>query len=762
MGKQATNKNQKNQSNNNENKKANDNKPNVKNKSNNKPILDKEGGNKNKNKNNNKSVLNKENGNKKGNENVDKTSKPNTASNNKNGNDKKSKPAKDNKKVNKKVTPENNENVNVSNVQPQESTPKRKNSGGKVIRTSGYRHKKRRNKHLFISDDDSPQQIKYNYKFERVNSDKKREQQQLDEMMKKNQNSNVEKNQKQQPNKNYKNKSKEYHPNQLYTIYKDSSTTRKEVLDKETTDRSVHMNNKYPLNHLYEAYIYLGQNKSIRKAKAWYDSNPLFLVDYDAKAKNEESQISVRKLSQSIASVYALNYSPKTWHLIDYNKRNPNSATIKASANLSKKIRSHAAEIKKTKKRTNGTEITNAFEACPISLIHYPEYNPFEAEDGVMEDYEPSYDYQIKFNNYVNNLSKEESSSTESIMKKKLNVNAKSFVPSSMSKSQKTSSNQNIATNIPDETNTTSTQILSNVQVWNNYVKSRQEMKIRKTEIRSNMINQLKDATERRRLMVQRPSPNNRRKSSVTFNLDSLQSYSNQKQNKKHYYNNKKINKNSTYAKYVASYSIVNDINKLTQPNSAGYPINYNNVIERINNYYGISPTGVPNQQPNNSNTNNKTNDNKSFKQNKTPSTPKDNNKPKNNQQQKQSNKSARQMRVNVSNVNTYNKSKSPVSSKSDYSPYSAISSASSYSYKSPINQNNKKANYLMSDNSPQQHYFSSSYSYGSNQTTSASSFIQNKPRSFNQTLKQKSKNNNETTIKNKNAPKKAVNISSS
>jgi len=762
MGKQANNKNQKNQSNNNDNKKGNDNKPSVKNKSNNKPVLEKEGGNKNKNNNNKRTY-----------ENVDKVTKPNSASNNKINDNKKSKPARDNKKNNnnKKVNPENNENVNVSNVQPQDSnsTPQRKNSGGKVIRTSGYRHKKRRNKHLFISDDDSPQQIKYNYKFERVNSEKKREQQQMDEMMKENQTSNVERNQKQQPNKNNRNKSKNYHPNQLYTVYKDDSTTRKEVLDKATIDKSVHMNNKYPLNHLYEAFIYLGQNKSIRRAQAWYDSNPLFLVDYDDKAKNEESQISVRKLSLSIASVYALNYSPKSWHLINYNKRNPNSATIKASANLSKKIRDYASEIKKTKKRTNGTEIKNAFEACPISLIHYPEYNPFEAEDGVMEDYEPAYDYQIKLNNYINKLSKKEVSSTESIMKKKLNVNAKSFVPSSMSKSSTSSSNQNLATNIPYETNTTTTQILSNVQVWNNYVKSRQEMKNRKAEIRSNMINQLMKATEKRRLMVQRPSPS-KRKTSVTFNLDSLKNSVSQKQNaqnKKHYYSNKKNNKNSTYAKYVASYSIVNDINKLTQPNTSGYPINYNNVIERINNYYGISPTGVPDQQPNNTyNKNNQNKDKKSLKQNNTSSTPKvNNNKPKNNQQQKskqQANKFGKQMRVNVSNVNNYNKTKSPVSSKSDYSPRSAVSTSSSYSYKSPVKQNNKKKSYLMSNKSPQQHYFSNSYSYGSNQTTSASSFIQNKPRSFSQAFKQKSRNNDETMIKNKFSTKKAVNVSSS
>ncbi|OUM68994.1 hypothetical protein PIROE2DRAFT_3233 [Piromyces sp. E2] len=748
MGKQVTNKNPYNQSNNNDNKKVNV-KPNTKNKSNNKPIMEKEGSNRNIDNSNN-------NNNKKVNENGDKVSKPNRSLSNK-----KFKP--DNKKNNKKGITENNENVNVSNVQPQDSEPQRKNSGGRVIRTSGYRHKKRRNKHLFISDDDSPQQIRYNYKFERVNSEKKREQKQMDEMMERNQTKNVEKNQKQPSKKNYRNKSKEYNPNQLYTFYKNSSTTQNEVFDKETTDKNVHMNNKYPLNHLYEAYIYLGQNMSIRKAKAWYDSTPLFLVDYDAKAKNEESQVSVRKLSLSIASVYALNYSPKAWHLIDYNKRNPNSDTIKAGANLSKKIKDHAAEMKKTKRRTNDTEIENAFEACPISLIHYPEYNPFEAEDGVMEDYEPSYDYQIRLNNYINNCSKEE----ENIMKKKLNVNAKSFVPSSMSKSSTSpSSTQSTDINIPNEMNTTTPQILSNVQVWNNYVKSRQEMKVRKAEIRSNMIEHLINATERRRVMVQRPSPN-KRKSSVTFNLDSLHSYLSQKQNtqnKKHYYNNKKNNKNSTYAKYVASYSIVNDINKLMQPNTSGYPINYNNVIERINNYYGISPTGVPDQQPNNTydNTNNQTQDNKSFKQNKNQPTP--NNKSKNNQQQfkQQYNKSAKQMRVNVSNVNTYNnnnKFKSPVSSnRSNYSPHSAVSPTSSYSTKSPIND--KRSNYLMSDNSPQQYYFSSSYSYGSNQTTPTNA--QNKPRFFNQTFKQKSKNNEESTIKNKNAPKKAVNISSS
>ncbi|ORX44712.1 hypothetical protein BCR36DRAFT_586073, partial [Piromyces finnis] len=640
MDKQVTNQNQKNQSNggkSNNNKKLKDTKLNVKNNSNNKLSLGNEGGNKNR----------KNQDNKKLNKSVEKVKKPNSSSsqNNKNKSNNNSKinndssnynnknkrqnPTKENEKNNKKVNSNNNETINSSSyVQTQNDDVKMKNSSGKVIRTSGYRHKKRRNKHLFISDNDSPSQIKYNYKYERVNSDKKREQQQqqqMEEMMKKNQSTNIERNQKQQSNKNNKNKLKDSQSNQSFFSIKTNSSfsssssmnAGKNSSDKKNMDKNVKINNKYPLNHLYDAFTYLGQNKSIRNAKAWYDSNPLFMVDYDEEIKNKDNQVCVTKLSFSIASAYASNYSPKTWHLINYKKRNPNTTTLKANTKLSKKIRDHAAELKKSKKRTNDKEIKNAFDACPISLIHYPEYNPFDAEDGIMEDYEPFYDYQIKLNNYINNLSKEEAI-TESIIKTKLNVNAKSYVPLSASKvSTSLSSAQSIAkknkTNsatTSTTTSTNSTQILSNVQVWNNYVKSRQEMKARKAEIRSKIVNQLKDATQRRKLMVQRPSPKVK-KNSVSFKLNSLQSYLNQNsQNKKYYNNTNNKNKNSTYAKYVASYSIVNDINKLTNPSSNGYPINYNNVIERINNYYKKDTANTFDYQSNKITKNNKNQDN--------------------------------------------------------------------------------------------------------------------------------------------------------
>jgi len=331
-----------------------------------------------------------------------------------------------NKSSSENIDGNNGNNANIG--QTQEEEVHKKDIGGRFIRTSGYRHKKRRKKHLFISDEDSPSQIKYNYKYERVNSEKKREKQ-MEEMMEQNQSSNVEQNKKKSSNKQkYQEKDYDYQPHQLYTFYKDySEFHNKDVYDKETTDTNVHMNNNYPLNHLYEAFIYLGRSRSIRRANAWYDNDtkPLFLVDYDAKAKNQESQISVRRLSLSVASVYAHNYSPKACHLIDYNKRNQKDVAIKASANFSKKIMDQAAEIKRTKKRTNSTVNEDAFEACPIALIQYPEYNPFDAEDGAQEDYEPFYDYQAKLNHFINNLP-EDDSGNEDVKNKKLNAKEKS------------------------------------------------------------------------------------------------------------------------------------------------------------------------------------------------------------------------------------------------------------------------------------------------------------------------------------------------
>jgi hypothetical protein len=706
----------------------------------------------------------------------------------------KSKDGTDNKKLNKD---DENKEVDISTDVPlNEETSQKKNVGGKFIRTSGYRHKKRRNKHLFISEDDTPSQIKYNYKYERVNSEKKREQK-MEDIMKKNQSANVEKNQsklkknnnnnnnnknhknnKNNSNNEYKNNNDDfnYYRSHLYTFYKEMSEEEASLQEKEITDKNVHINNKYPLNHLYDAFIYLGHSKIIRRAKAWYDNNPIFLVEYNDKAKNENNQISIRKLSLSVTSVYALNRSPQEWHLIDYSKRNPNSGIIKASANLSKKLidQAEAESKKKNKRRTSSSGlIENAFENCPISLIGYPQYDPFEAEDGVMEDYEPFYDHQLKLNNFVNNLSGQDLTSTDSIMKKKLNANAKSFVPSSMQKNQISSSYNNIST----ENISHSNEILSGSKVWNNYVKSRQTMKVKNNEIRLNTISQLKEATQRRKRMVQRPSPPLSKKHTVTFKLDSSTTY------KKPYYNKKKFNKNSTYARYVANYSIYNDFNKLMQPNQGPYPINYNNVIERINNYYanGANTSNQPPQQPNNKSFN-KNQSNKSFKQNNNNNNNNNNNKQlkgngkptfnnKNNknqkqqqQQQQQSNKS-KQISINTSNTNK-SKTQGPLSRSNNYSPQSAYSAVSSSSSKSPVTQNihNKVATILMSgSSSPQQFYFSNSYVYGSNQTSPVSS-IQNKPRSFIQNLKQKNSNNNsnETTSKNKEVTKKTIGISMS
>jgi len=675
-----------------------------------------------------------------------------------------------NKSSKENVNEDNGNNVNLG--QTQEEVHK-KDIGGRFIRTSGYRHKKRRNKHLFISDEDSPSQIKYNYKYERVNSEKKREKQ-LEEMMEQNQSSNVEKNKKSSNKQKYQEKDYDYQPHQLYTFYKDySEFDNKDVYDKETTDTNVHMNNNYPLNHLYEAFIYLGRSKSIRRANAWYDNDtkPLFMVDYDAKAKNQESQISVRKLSLSVASVYAHNYSPKAWHLIDYGKRNQKDVTIKASANFSKKIMDQVAEIKRTKKRTNSTVNENAFEACPIALIQYPEYNPFDAEDGAQEDYEPFYDYQAKLNRFINNLP-EDDSDNEDIVNKKLNANDKSNTLNSSS--SKMSSIPSLTSN-----SSSSNQILSGAQVWNNYIKSRQELKIKRNEIRSKAVSLLKEAVERRKRLVQRPSPQKSNKPSVAFNSNHFNKQNSS--NKKHHYNNKKKdNKNSTYAKYVASYSIYNDINKLMQPNTSGYPINYKNVIERINNYYyngGSYQINAPIQQQNNqfynSPQNNRTsvpnNTSNTIKENNNNNNTTNNNYRNSKKQQKQpqsNNKPNKSMKVNVSSNTSFNKTKSsPLSStsKSDYTPNSGYSSTSSpYSTKSPEKQNNIYSPYMMTgqNNSKQQYYFSNSYSYGTNHVGTS---VQNKPRSFNSSFKQKSKNNNnsDTTIKNKESTKKHINVSS-
>jgi len=634
----------------------------------------------------------------------------------------------------------NTDVTDVNRSQSQEEVHK-KDIGGKVIRTSGYRHKKRRNKHLFISDEDSPSQIRYNYKYERVNSEKKREKQ-IEEIMEKNQSSNVEQNQKSSSNKQkFQENYYDYHPSQLYTFYKASSEYNNDTYDKETTDTNVHINNKFPLNHLYEAFIYLGQSRSIRKSKAWYDSRPLFLVDFDAKAKNQESQVTVQKLSLSIASVYANNNSPKEWHLVGYNKRNPKDGVIKAGANFSKKIMDQAAEIKRTKKRSNSTAMEDVFEGFSVPLIHYPDYNPFDAEDGAQEDYEPFYDYQAKLNKFINN----------NVQK---NDNDNSLGPFSVS--SKTS-------NIPSETSTHSSEneIISGAQAWNNYIKSRQELKIKHQEIRSNTIAQIKEATERRKRMVQRPSPQNK-KASVSFNFNSSQEDSNKQNspNRKHHHNNKKDNKNSTYAKYVASYSIYNDINKLMQQNNSGYPINYNNVIERINNYYnngGSYQTNVPIQQYNNYFYNTHQNNNISNPNNYNNTTNKNS---KNNQNQQKPPQTSKYINVNIPNNSSFNATKSPISasSKSEHSPYSDYSPISP---NSTGKQNIINSPYLMSnENGLQQHYFSNSYSYSTNHVNTSS--VQNKPRFFNQPFKQKSTNNdhNETSIKNRDSTKKHINIS--
>ncbi|ORX87459.1 hypothetical protein BCR32DRAFT_264224 [Anaeromyces robustus] len=628
-----------------------------------------------------------------------------------------------------------------------QKTSEKKSVKGRVIRTSGYRHKKRRNKHLFISEDDTPSQIRYNYKYERINSEKRREQQeqeqeqQMKDMMKNNQSKNTEKDKKNH-SKGYN--KYEYHPHQLFTIYKEYSNDESTISEVETVDESVYINDKYPLNHLYEAFIYLGHSKMIRRSKAWYDSIPLYLVeDNSANSKSKNNQICVRKLSLSIASAYALNNSPKSWHLIDYYKRNPETNFIKAGATLSKNLMDKiSTEKKKDKKKMNKSIMEDAFENCPISLIHYPPYNPFDAEDGAQEDYEPYYDYQIKLNNYINNLQ------NENTKKKNLNTNNKNI---------SSSSTKNI------------NRILSPDEIWNNYVHSRKVLREKNLEIRSNAIKQLQEATQRRKRMVQRPSPNNK-KQTVTFNFDSLHNYKKQNQYNKKQYNNKKFNKNSTYAKYVENYSIINDINKLTQPNNGGYPINYNNVIERINNYYNnentiSSPTQQQNTKPfkqnthyngnynnntnrgnnNNNNNNNKTRENNIENQQNNNKNAKNNN---NKNQQKQS-----------TNANTTNSSKKVKSS----TPLRSNNSTSSSNSSKPIvKQNNNKTTYLMSKSkSPQQQYFSNNYVYGTNQNNSNSS-IQNKPKSFNQNIKQKYKNNsnNETMVKNKESSKKAVNVS--
>jgi len=457
--------------------------------------------------------------------------------------------------------------------------------------------------------------------------------------------------------------------------------------------------------------------------------------------KNLESQVSVRRLSLSIASVYANNYSPKEWHLIDYNKRNPKDGVIKAGANFSKKIMEQAAEVKRTKKRSNSTAMEDIFEGISIPLIHYPEYNPFEAEVGAQEDYEPFFDYQDKLYKFINNNARKKD-------------NDKSL--DSFSVSSKT-------TNIPSETSTYSSQyeFISGAQAWNIYLKSRQELKMKHQEIRSNTIAQIKEATERRKRMVQRPSPQNK-KASVSFNFNSLQDDSNNKKspNKKYYYNNKKDNKNSTYAKYVASYSIYNDINKLMQLNNSSYPINYNNVVERINNYYnngGSYQTNVPVQQLNNYLYNTYQNNNISTLNNYNNITNKNS---KNNQKQHKQPQTSKYVNVNIPNNSSFNASKSPisVSSKSDHSPYSDYSSVSPDSIGK---QNIINSPYLMSnENGFQQHYFSNSYSYSTNHVNTTS--VQNKPRSFNQPLKQKFTNNdlNETYVKNRESTKKQINIS--
>jgi len=206
-----------------------------------------------------------------------------------NNNNKLDNKSEEKEKENSKKTKTNSSDMKINvtdvNVSQLQEEVHKKDINGKVIRTSGYRHKKRRNKHLFISDEDSPSQIRYNYKYERVNSEKKREKQ-IEEMMENNQSSNVEQNQKPSSNKQeFQEYYYDYNPTQLYTFYKGSLESNNVTYDKETTDTNVHINNKFPLNHLYEAFIYLGQSRSIRKSQAWYDSTPLFIVDYDEKAK---------------------------------------------------------------------------------------------------------------------------------------------------------------------------------------------------------------------------------------------------------------------------------------------------------------------------------------------------------------------------------------------------------------------------------------------------------------------------------------------